>query len=164
MYHGGSRSTPEEEDRRRKEYYTRSPTHGHPYSPTNGTNPRPHYPQYQPSGPSVLTSNPMRSPRMGEDQSPRMNGAAPSHTLPPPTSTTPSTRYDPLSEHRESNVNQKSIYELQSPTQVRRVPFEVQAALTDVLTESRAFACLRSLCARSTSNARVLQISDRDEI
>lgn len=125
MYHGGSRRSPENKnnDRRWKEYHAHSPTHSHthPYSPSNGTYPHSPYTQYSalPSTTPTMTAPSTRSPHTAPLPSPKMNGASIQTPGPPPSSTT-STRYDPLSEHREGNASRKLNYEARSPTQVRK--------------------------------------------
>lgn len=116
-----TRMSPEEDDRRRGEYHTRSPAHGHPYSPTNGTHPQSPYNRYssRPSSSATMAVPSAISPRPVPPPSPKLNGSVQQSPMYGKGGTSGSTRYDPLSEHREGSSSRKqSHYDTRSPIQV----------------------------------------------
>ena len=120
MYNGATRRSPEEDDRRRREYQVHSPTHSHPYSPTNGTHSQAPY-QYssRPSTSATMSMPSTISPRLGPPPSPKLNGSSRQSSMSAQVGTAGSTRYDPLSEHREGNSSRKQSHSnTLSPTPV----------------------------------------------
>jgi len=114
--------SPEEDDRRRREYNAQqSPTHSHPYSPVNGTHPPSPYNQY--SRPSTSAGVPLSSaisPRLGPPPSPKTNGPSRNGSIYSDRESARSTRYDPLSDHREAQSTwRQSPYHTRSPKEVR---------------------------------------------
>ena len=107
-----TRRYPEEDDRRRRDYLPQSPTHSHPYSPVNGTHPPSPFHQYS-------------SPRLGPPPSPKTNGSAQNGLPYSHRESDGSTRYDPLSEHREVLGRKQSQYNTRSPGQVSLRPFSI---------------------------------------
>lgn len=112
-----------EDDHGRSNSYVQSPTHSHPYSPVNGTHPQSPYNQYssRPSTSATMSLPSAISPRLGPPPSPKLNG--PSHSqngaLYSDRETGRSTRYDPISEHREGSSNwRQSPYHTHSPKEV----------------------------------------------
>ena len=120
-----TRRYPEEDDRRRRDYHPHSPTHSHPYSPVNGTNPPSPY-QYssRPSTSATMSQQPPAiSPRLGPPPSPKTNGSSRNGSAYSFRESDGSTRYDPLSEHREVPSRKQSQYNTRSPGQVSLGPF-----------------------------------------
>ena len=116
-----TRRYPEEEDRRRRDYHPHSPNHSHPYSPVNGTHPPSPYPQYssRPATAATMSQHaPAISPRLGPPPSPKMNGSSQNGSAYSHRESDGSTRYDPLSEHREVPSRKQSQYNTRSPGQV----------------------------------------------
>lgn len=119
-----TRRYPEEDDRRRRDYHPQSPSHSHPYSPINGTHPPSPYHQYasRPSTSATLSQPPAISPRLGPPPSPKTNGPSQNGSAYSRKESDGSTRYDPLSEHREVPNRKQSQYNTRSPGQVRLSP------------------------------------------
>ena len=116
-----TRRYPGEDDRRRRDYHPQSPTHAHPYSPVNGANPPSPYHQYssRPSTSATLSQQPSAiSPRLGPPPSPKTNGSSRNGSAYSHRESDGSTRYDPLSEHREVPSRKQSQYNTRSPAQV----------------------------------------------
>lgn len=115
-----TRRYPEEDDRRRRGYHPQSPTHSHPYSPVNGTHPPSPYHQYssRPSTSATMSQPPAISPRLGPPPSPKTNGPSKNGSAYSHRESDGSTRYDPLSEHREVSSRKQSQYNTRSPDQV----------------------------------------------
>ena len=115
-----TRRYPEEDDRRRRDYHPQSPTHAHPYSPVNGTHPPSPYHQYasRPSNSATMSQPPAISPRLGPPPSPKTNGLSQNGSAYSRMESDCSTRYDPLSEHREVPSRKQSQYNTRSPGQV----------------------------------------------
>ncbi|KAF6241740.1 hypothetical protein HO173_000452 [Letharia columbiana] len=112
----------EENDRRRRDYHPQSPTHSHPYSPGNGTHPPSPYHQYssRPSTSATMSQQPPAiSPRLGPPPSPKTNGPSQNGSAYSHRDSDGSTRYDPLSEHREMPSKKQSQYNTRSPGQTR---------------------------------------------
>lgn len=115
----------EENDRRRRDYHPQSPTHSHPYSPGNGTHPPSPYHQYssRPSTSATMSQQPPAiSPRLGPPPSPKTNGPSQNGSAYSHRDSDGSTRYDPLSEHREMPSKKQSQYNTRSPGQVSLGP------------------------------------------
>ena len=111
----------ERDERLRSEYRPSSPTHRHSYSPVNA--PHPLSPQgkhsSRPSSSASITLPPMASPRFAPPPSPTINGSLHNGSVYHQRETSGSTRYDPLSEHRESVPNwRKSPQQMRSPQEV----------------------------------------------
>ena len=119
-----TRRYPEEDDRRRRDYHPQSPTHSHPYSPVNGTHPPSPYHQFasRPSASSTISQPPAISPRLGPPPSPKTNGLSQNGLAYSRKESDGSTRYDPLSEHREVPSRKQSQYNTRSPGQVSLGP------------------------------------------
>lgn len=116
-----TRRYPEEDDRRRRDYHPQSPTHSHPYSPVNGAHPPSPYHQYssRPSTSATMShQHPAISPRLGPPPSPKTNGPSRNGSTYSHRESDGSTRYDPLSEHREVSSRKHSQYNTRSPGQV----------------------------------------------
>lgn len=117
-----TRRYPEEDDRRRRDYHPYSPTYSHPYPPVNGTHPPSPYHQYSsrpsPSATTMSQQPPAISPSLGPPPSPKMNGPSPNGSAYSHRESDASTRYDPLSEHREVPSRKQSQYNTRSPGQV----------------------------------------------
>ena len=115
-----TRRYPEEDDRRRRDYHPQSPTHSHPYSPVNGTHPPSPFHSYasRPSTSATMSQPPAISPRLGPPPSPKTNGPSQNGSAYPRRESDGSTRYDPLSEHREVPSRKQSQYNTRSPGQV----------------------------------------------
>ena len=115
-----TRRYPEDDDRRRRDYHPQSPTHGHPYSPVNGTHPSSPYHQYasRPNTSATLSQPPAISPRLGPPPSPKTNGPSQNGSAYSRRESDGSTRYDPLSEHREVPSRKTTQYNTRSPGQV----------------------------------------------
>ena len=120
-----TRRYPEEDDRRRRDYHPQSPTHAHPYSPVNGAHPPSPYHQYssRPSTSANMSQQPLAiSPRLGPPPSPKTNGPSQNGSAYSQRESDGSTRYDPLSEHRELPSRKQSQYNTRSPGQVSLGP------------------------------------------
>lgn len=120
-----TRRYPDEDDRRRRDYHPQSPSHSHPYSPVNGTHPPSPFHQYssRPSTSATMSQPLAISPRLGPPPSPKTNGLSQNGSAYPHRESDGSTRYDPLSEHREVSTRKQSQYNTRSPGQVSRGPF-----------------------------------------
>ena len=103
--------SPEEDDRRRRDYNAQSPTHSHPYSPINGAHPQSPYNQYssRPSTSAAMSLPPAISPRLGPPPSPKMNGPSHNGSMYHHRESSGSTRYDPISEHREGQTSWRTV-------------------------------------------------------
>jgi len=115
--------SPEEDDRRRREYQAQSPTHSHPYSPINRSHPQTPYNQYssRPSTSAAMLMAPTVSPRLPPPPSPKMNGPSQNGSIYSQRESSGSTRYDPISEHREGHgTSRQSPYHTRSPKEVRQ--------------------------------------------
>lgn len=115
--------SPEEDNRRRRNSYAQSPTHSHPYSPIHGVHPQSPYNQYssRPSTSATMSLPSAISPRLGPPPSPKMNGPSLNGAIYSDRETGRSTRYDPISEHREGHPGWKQPpYHTRSPKEVRR--------------------------------------------
>ena len=113
--------SPDEDDRRRRDYHAQSPTHSHPYSPINGVHPQSPYQQYssRPSTSAATSLPPATSPRLGPPPSPKMNGPSHNGPISHHRESSGSTRYDPISEHREGQTSwRQSPYHTRSPKEV----------------------------------------------
>ena len=110
--------SPKEGDRRWREDNAHSPTHAHPYSPVNGTQPHSPFHQYssRPSTSAAMSRPSAISPRLGPPPSPRLNGPSRNGSLYSDKDSTHPMRYDPLSEHREAW--RQSPYPTRSPKEV----------------------------------------------
>lgn len=126
-----TRRYPEDDDRRRRDYHPQSPTHAHPYSPVNGTHPPSPYHQYasHPSTSATMSQPPAISPRLAPPPSPKTNGPSQNGSAYPRKESDGSTRYDPLSEHREVPSKKHSQYNTRSPGQVRWSPCGSEVSL-----------------------------------
>ena len=127
-----TRRYPEEDDRRRRDYHPQSPTHSHPYSPVNGPHPPSPYHQYssRPSTSATMSQQPPAiSPRLGPPPSPKTNGPSPNGSAYSHRDSDGSTRYDPLSEHREVPSRKQSQYNTRSPGHVSFNPSESKSLL-----------------------------------
>lgn len=146
MYSGVARRSPEAEDRHRRDYQAHSPTHSHPYSPIKGAPPqRPYKYSSRPPSSATMSVPSAISPQLGPPPSPKLNGSSHPSPMSAQGGTTASTRYDPLSEHREGSGSRKpSLSNTRSPTQVRHFtvtqlkPAQKTYANTQTITESRA--------------------------
>lgn len=110
--------SPEEDDRRRRDFHPQSPTHSHP---VNGTHPPSPFQQFasRPSTSAAMSLPAAMSPRVGPPPSPKTNGPLPNGSVYPQRESSGSTRYDPISEHRESQSNWgQSQYHTRSPKEV----------------------------------------------
>lgn len=124
-----TRRYPEEDDRRRRDYHPHSPSHSHPYSPVNGTHPPSPFHQYssRPSTSATMSQQPPAiSPRLGPPPSPKTNGSSQNGLAYSQRDSDGSTRYDPLSEHREMPSRKQSQYNTRSPGQVSLGPLGIQ--------------------------------------
>ncbi len=127
-----TRRYPEEDERRRRDYHPQSPTHSHPYSPVNGTHPPSPYHQYssRPSTSATMSQQPPAiSPRLAPPPSPKTNGSSQNGSAYSHRESDGSTRYDPLSEHREVPSRKQSQYNTRSPGQVSLRPFGSEVSL-----------------------------------
>ena len=110
--------SPEEDDRRRRDFHPQSPTHSHP---VNGTHPPSPFQQFasRPSTSAAMSLPAAMSPRLGPPPSPKMNGPLHNGSVYPHRESSGSTRYDPISEHREGQSNWgQSQYRTRSPKEV----------------------------------------------
>lgn len=126
-----TRRYPEEDDRRRRDYLPQSPTHSHPYSPVNGTHPPSPYHQYssRPSTSATMSQQPPAiSPRLAPPPSPKTNGSTQNGLPYSHRESDGSTRYDPLSEHREMSGRKQSQYNTRSPGQVSLGPVGIEVS------------------------------------
>ena len=111
-----------EEDDRQRTYQAHSPTHAHPYSPSNRTRPQspPNPYSSRPSSSTTMSLQTAISPRLGPPASPKTNGSSQQPSLNSVGGPSTSTRYDPLADHRETITSRKqSLSHTRSPTQVR---------------------------------------------
>ena len=110
--------SPEEDDRRRRDFHPQSPTHSHP---VNGTHPPSPFQQFasRPSTSAAMSLPAAMSPRLGPPPSPKTNCPLPNGSVYPHRESSGSTRYDPISEHREGQSNWvQSQYHTRSPKEV----------------------------------------------
>ena len=131
--------SPEEDDRRRRERHAQSPTHGHPYSPVNGAHPQSPYNQYssRPSTSAAVSLPSTVSPRLGPPPSPKLNGPMRNGATYSARDSGRSTRYDPISEHREGQPGwSRSPYQTRSPKEVCRASLRPRFALLPLCSKS----------------------------
>lgn len=122
-----------EDGHRRSNSHAHSPTHSHPYSPVNGTHPQSPYNQYssRPSTSATMSLPSAISPRLGPPPSPKLNGPPQNGALYSDRDTGRSTRYDPISEHREGSSGwRQSPYQAHSPKEVFVHPLAVTHMLS----------------------------------
>ena len=111
----------DDDGHRRQDQQAQSPTHGLPYSPINGTHPKSPYDQYasRPSISPTMSHRAVMSPSLGPPPSPRSRAPPQNGTTYPDQGSGRSTRYDPISEHRDGQSSwNHSPYQTRSPKHV----------------------------------------------